>query len=96
MLEGAMLPDRHEQYNIRESARQRQLERTNLAVRQVLKEIDQAGILRSISWDGARCLLLILPLTECKFLSDSNRRKQESAHRLFVRHLFCLRKAGYV
>ncbi|KAJ9108955.1 hypothetical protein QFC21_000277 [Naganishia friedmannii] len=62
--EGTVHPDRQQQYSIRESARQRQLEQTNLAVRRVLQEIDQAGILRSISWDGARCLLLILPLTE--------------------------------
>ncbi|KAJ9097370.1 hypothetical protein QFC19_006839 [Naganishia cerealis] len=62
--ENTMHPDRQQQYSIRESARQRQLEQTNLAVKQVLKEIDQAGILRNITWDGVRCLLLILPLTE--------------------------------
>lgn len=51
----------------RETARQRQLDQTNLAVKEILKEIDQAGIYRNMSWDGVRCMLLILPLTECEF-----------------------------
>ncbi|KAJ9105907.1 hypothetical protein QFC20_004144 [Naganishia adeliensis] len=36
----------------RETARQRQLEQTDLAVKEILKEIDQAGIYRNMSWDG--------------------------------------------
>jgi hypothetical protein len=51
----------------REVARQRQLDRTNLAVREILREIDYAGIYRNVTWDGVRCLFLVLPLTESKF-----------------------------
>lgn len=50
----------------REIARKGQLARTNVAIKQILKEIDYAGIYRKITWDGVRCLLLVLPLTECE------------------------------
>lgn len=49
----------------RELARKAQLSRTKLAIKQILKEIDYAGIYRKITWDGVCCLLLVLPLTEC-------------------------------
>lgn len=50
----------------REMARQRQLKHTNLAVSQILREMDHAGVYRNMTWDGVRCLLLVLPLTERK------------------------------
>lgn len=48
----------------RERARQRRRQRTDEMVRMILKEIDDAAIMRRHTWDGVRCLLLILPLTE--------------------------------
>lgn len=56
----------------REVARQRQLDRTNLVVRKILREIDHAGIYRNVTWDGVRCLFLVLPLTESKFVCDQS------------------------
>lgn len=32
----------------------------------ILKEIDEAGVMRKPTWDGVRALLMILPLTEGK------------------------------
>lgn len=40
--------------------------KTDKVVKQILREIDDAGVMRRQSWDGVRCLLLILPLTECE------------------------------
>jgi hypothetical protein len=59
----------------REVARQRQLDRTNSAVREILREIDHAGIYRNVTWDGVRCLFLVLPLTESKSSCDRSRRQ---------------------
>lgn len=55
----------------REMIRQQQLEQTNVVVKQILKEIDQAGVLRSMTLDGVQSLLLLLPLTECKSHAQS-------------------------
>lgn len=79
----------------REAARQRQLEQTNLAVKEILKEIDQAGIYRNMSWDGVRCMLLILPLTECK-LFHSTLQVDTIDTGLPTRHLIFCREAGHV
>ncbi|KAL7421552.1 hypothetical protein Q5752_003321 [Cryptotrichosporon argae] len=48
----------------READRARRHDRMAAAVTAVLREIDEAGLLRKPSWDGVRVLLLILPLTE--------------------------------
>ncbi|KAG8903673.1 hypothetical protein FRB99_002864 [Tulasnella sp. 403] len=45
---------------------------TNIMVRELLATIDRHGVLRSISWDGVRVLLLLLPLTE-EVQSDADR-----------------------
>lgn len=41
--------------------------KTDGVVAKILMEIDEAGLMRRHSWDGVRCLLLILPLTECGY-----------------------------
>jgi hypothetical protein len=52
---------------VRDRDRLKRRAKTDGVVANILKEIDDAGIMRRHSWDGVRCLLLILPLTECKF-----------------------------
>ncbi|KAG8988922.1 hypothetical protein FRB90_002497, partial [Tulasnella sp. 427] len=37
---------------------------TNIMVRELLATIDRHAVMRSISWDGVRVLLLLIPLTE--------------------------------
>jgi hypothetical protein len=46
--------------------RDRQTRKTKMAavVQVILKEIDDCGVMRKPTWDGVRCLLLILPLTD--------------------------------
>lgn len=53
----------HDQARDRDRLKRRA--KTDGVVAKILKEIDDAGIMRRHSWDGVRCLLLILPLTEC-------------------------------
>jgi len=48
----------------REHDRMARKARMEVALRYILKEIDEAGILRKPSWDGVRALLMILPLTD--------------------------------
>lgn len=48
----------------READREIRKVRMKLALEVILKEIDEAGIMRKPSWDGVRALLMILPLTE--------------------------------
>ncbi|TXT15729.1 hypothetical protein VHUM_00232 [Vanrija humicola] len=48
----------------RQQERQRRTEKMARAVRIILKEIDDCGMMRRPSWDGVRCLLLIVPLSE--------------------------------
>jgi hypothetical protein len=50
----------------RQYSREQRKRKANAVVRTILKEIDDAGVMRRRTWDGVRCLLLILPLTECK------------------------------
>jgi hypothetical protein len=50
----------------REHSREQRKRKTNAVVQTILKEIDDAGVMRRRTWDGVRCLLLVLPLTECK------------------------------
>ena len=38
--------------------------RTNTIVNEILKLVDAHGMLRNPTWDGARALLLLLPLTQ--------------------------------
>ena len=33
-------------------------------VRELLAAIDKYGVMRNVSWDGVRVLLLLIPLTE--------------------------------
>jgi hypothetical protein len=54
----------HDQARDRDRLKRRA--KTDGVVAKILKEIDDAGIMRRHSWDGVRCLLLILPLTECE------------------------------
>lgn len=51
----------------REVHREIRRRNTQSAIRVVLKEIDDAAIMRRPTWDGVRCLLLVLPLTEGGF-----------------------------
>lgn len=37
---------------------------TNIMVQELLATIDRHAVMRSISWDGVRALLLLIPLTE--------------------------------
>ncbi|KAL1413541.1 hypothetical protein Q8F55_001315 [Vanrija albida] len=48
----------------RQQERQRRSEKMARAVRVILKEIDDCAMMRRPSWDGVRCLLLIVPLSE--------------------------------
>ncbi|RXK40132.1 hypothetical protein M231_02589 [Tremella mesenterica] len=48
----------------READRQGRRAKMRYVVEIILREIDDAGILRRPSWDGVRVLLLLLPLTE--------------------------------
>ena len=50
----------------READRQRRRVKLIAVLTEVLKEVDEAGIMRKPSWDGVRALLLILPLTDGK------------------------------
>lgn len=50
----------------RERSRNLRKHKTNAVVKMILREIDDATIMRRQTWDGVRCLLLILPLTECE------------------------------
>ena len=52
---------------VRDRDRLKRRAKTDGVVAKILKEIDDAGIMRRHSWDGVRCLLLILPLTECEW-----------------------------
>ncbi|KAG7531622.1 hypothetical protein FFLO_04206 [Filobasidium floriforme] len=49
---------------VRERDRIGRRAKTDGVVAKILKEIDDAGIMRRHSFDGVRCLLLLLPLTE--------------------------------
>ena len=53
---------------VRDRDRLKRRAKTDGVVAKILKEIDDAGLMRRHSWDGVRCLLLILPLTECECL----------------------------
>lgn len=53
----------------RETQREMRRRNTQSAIRIVLKEIDEAAIMRKPSWDGVRCMLMVLPLTEGEFPS---------------------------
>ena len=52
----------------RETQREMRRRNTQSAIRIVLKEIDEAAIMRKPSWDGVRCMLMVLPLTEGGFI----------------------------
>ncbi|KAG8937905.1 hypothetical protein FRC00_010620 [Tulasnella sp. 408] len=45
---------------------------TNIMVQELLATIDRHAVMRSISWDGVRALLLLIPLTE-EVQSDADR-----------------------
>jgi hypothetical protein len=56
----------------REGDRRRRMEKMSAVVRVILKEIDEGGVMRKPTWDGVRCLLLVLPLTEGKLYSSGS------------------------
>lgn len=51
-------------HRAREISRNLRQRKTNAVVRMILKEIDDKTVMRRQTWDGVRCMFLILPLTE--------------------------------